>query len=141
MAPKAGYPTTMLHVADVERSLLFYALLGYETIDTLGEPPGWARLHCEGGAIMLLLAEVPLDPGRKAVPIYMYTPDLRGLREHLVANGVTPSAISHPEYMKSGEMCVEDPDGHVIFVGHWGREEHAEWERHLAERKARLAGQ
>ena len=37
---------------------------------------------------MLFLAEGPLDPGRRSVPIYMYTPDLRGLREHLLANGV-----------------------------------------------------
>jgi hypothetical protein len=37
----------------------------------------------------------------------------------------------------SGEFRVEDADGQVIFVGHWGREEHEAWERHLAERKAR----
>jgi len=37
MTAKAGYSTPMLHVADVGRSLRFYALLGFETIDTEGE--------------------------------------------------------------------------------------------------------
>ena len=135
--PKAGWSTPMLHVASVERSLRFYELLGFETIDTEGEPIGWARLHCEGGAIMLLLAEEPLDPGRAITPIYMYTSDLPALRDHLVANGVAVPPISHPAYMKSGEICVKDPDGQAVYVGHWGRAEHEAWERHLAERKAK----
>jgi hypothetical protein len=140
MVPKAGYPTPMLHVADVERSLRFYALLGYETIDTAGVPIGWARLHCEGGAIMLLLAQGPLDPGRRAIPIYMYAPDLRALREHLLASGVAVSEIKRPEHMRSGEVRLEDPDGHVILVGHWGDAEHQAWLRHLADRKAQGEG-
>ena len=127
----------MLHVANVERSLGFYSLLGFETIDTQGDPIGWARLHCEGGAIMLFLAEEPLEPARAITPLYMYTPDLPALREHLAANGVAVSPIEHPEYMKSGEMRVVDPDGQVIFVAHWGDTEHEAWVRHLAERKAR----
>ncbi len=51
----------------------------------------------------------------------MYAPDLHGLREHLVANGVMPSAVSHPEYMSSGEIRVEDPDGYVISWATGGR--------------------
>ncbi len=49
MPPKAAYATPMLHVADVARSLRFYELLGFETIDTEGEGEriGWARMHCE----------------------------------------------------------------------------------------------
>jgi hypothetical protein len=45
----------MLHVADVTRSLRFYALLGFETIATEGEGGhvGWARAHGEGDAGML----------------------------------------------------------------------------------------
>jgi catechol 2,3-dioxygenase-like lactoylglutathione lyase family enzyme len=53
MAPKAGRATPMPHVADMARSIRFYELLGLELVDTQGEPPGWARLHCEGAAIML----------------------------------------------------------------------------------------
>jgi hypothetical protein len=54
---KAGYLTPGLHVADIEESIRFYELLGFTTIDTDREEPlGWARLHCEGGAIMFLTA-------------------------------------------------------------------------------------
>jgi hypothetical protein len=139
MVPKAGYVTSMIHVADMALSLRFYSLLGFDVIDTQGEPPGWARLHCEGGAIMLLAAEEPLEPGH-GVLLYMYTPDLPSLRGHLLANGLAPSPVRRPDYMKSGEIRVEDPDGNVVLVGHWGKLEHAEWERHLAERKAGLEG-
>ena len=34
MSIKAGYSTPMLHVGEVERSIRFYELLGFETIDT-----------------------------------------------------------------------------------------------------------
>lgn len=126
----------MLHVSDLPGAIRFYETLGFELIDTQGDPPGWARLHCEGGAIMLFLAEEPLDPARALTPIYMYTPDLPALRQHLISNGVAAAPIVHPEYMKSGEMRVVDPDGQVVFVGHWGDPEHEAWLRHLAERKA-----
>lgn len=139
MPPKAAYSTPMLHVADVARSLRFYELLGFETIDTEGEGGriGWARMHCEGGALMFLAAEEPRRASEQTVLFYLYTPDLAGLREHLVASGVNVGPIRHPEYMRSGEIRLDDPDGYVILIGHWGKKEHEEWERRLAEKKGR----
>jgi catechol 2,3-dioxygenase-like lactoylglutathione lyase family enzyme len=137
MTPKAGWATPLFHAADVARSIRFYELLGFELIDSLGEPPGWARLHCEGAAIMLLLAEEKLDPERAITPLYMYTPDLPAVRDHLRANGVDVSPIRYPEYMKSGEITVKDPDGQLVFVGHWGDAERGAWEKHLVEWRAR----
>jgi len=137
MTAQAGYSTPLLHVADVTRSLRFYALLGFQTIDTEGEGGrlGWARMQCEGGALMFLAAEEPVDPSRQGVQLYMYTTDLPGLRAHLVGNGVEVSPIKHPEYMRSGESHLRDPDGYGIFVGHWGQAEHEAWEKRLAEKK------
>jgi catechol 2,3-dioxygenase-like lactoylglutathione lyase family enzyme len=65
---KAGYSIPMLRVREVDRSILFYEELGFSLIDSEGSPPGWARLHCTDGAIMLL-ADLPFDvvvprPGR-----------------------------------------------------------------------------
>ena len=55
---KAGWLTPLLHAADIETSIRFYELPGFTTIDTdRGKPVGWARLHCEGGALMFLRAE------------------------------------------------------------------------------------
>lgn len=51
---------------------------------------------------------------------YMYTPDLAALREQLLANSIKVSPIKYPEYMPSGKMKVDDPDGYAILIAHWG---------------------
>ena len=132
MSVKAGYSTPMLHVAEIERSIRFYELLGFATVDTdRGKPLGWARLHCEGGAVMFLRAEEPLDASAHAVMLCMYTPDLAGLREQLLASGVKVPPIRYPEYMPSGEFQVSDPDGNFIVVSHWGKSQQEAWEKRI----------
>ena len=128
MDPKAGYSTPLLHVRSLETSISFYQRLGFEVLDTdRCTPFGWARLHCEGGAIMLLRAEKQIDPRVQGVLFYLYTPDLKALRDHLIAGGVKPSEIACPPYMPSGEIRLDDPDGYCVLVGHWGKPEHDEW--------------
>src|SRR5687767_10080148 len=139
MNVKAGYSTPMLHVADVARSIPFYERLGFELVNIEGEAdcPSWARLHCEGGAIMLLLAEEPVDPALQGVLLYMYTPDLPGLREQLLAAGWTVPPVQYPEHMQSGELHLRDPDGYAVLIGHWGDAEHSAWlERIKAKKEA-----
>ena len=139
MTPKAGYYTPLLHVNSIEESMRFYALLGFETIDQMGERGrlGWARMHCEGGALMFLRAEEPHPPGKKCEVLFaMYTPDLPIFREHLLANGVEVPPITYPEYMPSGSLSITDPDGYMIDIHHWSEKEHDTWE---SERKLRLA--
>ena len=137
-ALKAGYCTPMLHVADVARSLRFYTLLGFETQATEGDGGriGWARAHCEGGALMFTYSEEPIRPEQQAVLFYMYTPDLAAFREHLVANGLEVSPIRHPPYMQSGEIALHDPDGYLVLVGHWGPVEDDAWEKRQAAKRA-----
>ena len=135
MPPKAGYSTVMLHVAELENSIRFYELLGFATVDTdRAKPLGWARLHCDGGAVMFVRAEHPKDPSLQPAMLYMYTPDLAGFREHLLANAVKVPPIQYPEYMPSGEICISDPDGNLIFVGHWGKPEQHAWEKRIGAR-------
>lgn len=137
MVPRAGYVTPLLHVGDVQRSIDFYTRLGFFLVDTEGEEGciGWARLHCEGGALMFLLAEEPPDPAKHGVVLYLYAPDLPALCEHLAAAGLEVPKIRYPEYMRSGEIELRDPDGNTVLVGHWGETEHAAWQHRLAERK------
>jgi catechol 2,3-dioxygenase-like lactoylglutathione lyase family enzyme len=136
MTAKAGYSTPMLHVAEIEKSIAFYELLGFKTIDTAGcDPLAWARLHCEdGSAVMFLRAEHPFDASTQTLILYLYTPDLKGLRDHLLAHGVRVPPINHPEYMPSGKVSIIDPDGYKIEIGHWGKTEQQAWENHLAAR-------
>lgn len=132
MNVRAGYSTPLFHVAEIEKSIEFYERLGFTTIDTdRTKPLGWARLHCEGGAVMFLRAEEPVNASAQSVLLYMYTPDLIGLREQLLASGVQVPAISHPQYMPSGELRIVDPDGYTILVGHWGRSEQEAWENRI----------
>lgn len=128
MNPKAGYSTPIIHAASIERSLAFYELLGFETVDTDGAAPlGWARMHCEGGAVMFLRADEDERPASPSVLLYLYTPDLAAFRDHLIAHDIEVPAISFPDYMPSGEICLSDPDGNSILVAHWSDEEHSEW--------------
>jgi len=132
MTVKAGYSTPMLHVAEIERSIRFYELLGFTAVDTdRSNPIGWARLHCEGGAIMFLRAEEPLD-GSHPVILVMYTPDLAALSEQLVASGVNTPPIKHPPYMPSGELTLNDPDGNIVLINHWGASEQQAWEKRIS---------
>jgi len=124
----------LLHVAEIERSIRFYELLGFTTIDTdRCVPLRWARLHCEdGSAVMFLRAEKPVDPSAQAVMLAMYTPDLIGLREQLLAGGVKVPPITYPEYMPSGAIYMPDPDGYIIGLHHWGKSEQEAWEKRIA---------
>jgi catechol 2,3-dioxygenase-like lactoylglutathione lyase family enzyme len=131
MTIKAGYSTPMLRVRDVSRSIRFYELLGFSLVDSQGTPPGWARLHCPGGAIMLL-ADLPFDVvvavSRQMFSLCMYVPDLPGICEQLLAKGQSVPAIIYPPYMPSGEVRLVDPDGYAVSLYHWGKEQQDAWE-------------
>jgi hypothetical protein len=137
MTAKATYSTPLLHVAEIEKSIPFYELLGFAVIDTEGQPMGWARLHCESGSIMFLRAEKPLDPSKQGFLFYLYTPDLPSLREHLLADGIKAPAIDFPEYMPSGKINLTDPDGYHVEIAHWGQDEQEAWEKQLRAKKAK----
>jgi len=135
MIPKVTYATPMVHVKDIETSIAFYQQLGFKVIDTDDcTPLGWARIHCEGGAMMFLRAEHPVDASKQAVMFVMYVPDLPAFREYVIAAGLTASEIKHPPYMPSGELYMKDPDGFIVQVIHWSEVEQKKWEQHLAQR-------
>lgn len=132
MSVKAGNSTPLLHVAEIEKSLKFYELLGFETIDTdRCDPLGWARIHCQGGAIMFLRAEEPITEPPRGIMFYLYTPDLPALREQLLGAGLSVPPISYPQYMPSGEVMFFDPDRYPIIIAHWGKAEQEAWEKRI----------
>lgn len=127
MTTTVGWYTPMLRVAEIERSIPFYELLGFELIDTdRCEPIGWARMHCQGGALMLLRGG-PTNPKAQTVMFYMYTPDLPAFRKQLVEKGITVSPIEYPDHGPSGEVYLDDPDGYHVGIMHWSDKEHTEW--------------
>ncbi len=120
-----GPPVTGLvpfvHVADMQRSVAFYRLLGFVVRDTY-EPDGelaWAWLATDGAALMLARADEPIEPRAQALLSYLYAPDLVALRDHLVAERIRPA----PGEIVGGspgprrEMGVTDPDGYCLVIG------------------------
>ncbi|HUG27137.1 MAG TPA: VOC family protein [Gemmatimonadales bacterium] len=124
----AGWYTPMLHVSSIEQSIPFYERLGFELIDTdRCEPIGWARMHCQGGALMFLRSERPPEPVEQATLFVMYTPDLPAFRTRLLEAGAAISDIEYPDHGPSGEAYLADPDGYRLCIVHWSDKEHQEW--------------
>jgi Glyoxalase/Bleomycin resistance protein/Dioxygenase superfamily len=110
----------MAFVADVQRSIDFYKLLGMEVRGCLKSSGGnlqWAHITCERADLMFARATEPVVPGQQAVLFYLYSPDLVTLREHLISAGIQVSAMTYPDYMPEGEVRVEDPDGYTLLIG------------------------
>jgi hypothetical protein len=64
----------MAFVAEVQRSIDFYAHLGLELRGTFKNPQGklvWAHVQCEGAALMFSQASDPVVPSQQAVLFYL----------------------------------------------------------------------
>lgn len=134
----------MAHVASVDRSMAFYALLGFTPVNVQRDhhEPYWALMSSGKAEIMLARASGPIDAPQQAVLFYLYTTDVAALRAQLLARGVIDAGsfqgapepklkpgsanrpdsavlfeITRPPYMPAGEMRVHDPDGYVLLVG------------------------
>ncbi|GAC1652884.1 MAG: hypothetical protein NVS9B15_13470 [Acidobacteriaceae bacterium] len=130
--PRVHYSVPILHVADMERTVAFYKLLGFTLNHILRDDDGqafWADMSCHADSVqqptrenananlMFARASEPIDPAVQAVLLYLYSHDLRALREHLIAQGITASPIEPRFYMDFGEFRIEDPDRYVILIG------------------------
>lgn len=127
----------LVHVADVEASLAFYSLLGFQRRGDLKGPEGrthWASAASSLAGIMFAQADPDPIPEQQAVLFYMWSDDIAGLRKHLLASGVHDAGafcgmpgphhgrrvvfnITHPDYAPGGELRLHDPDGYCILIG------------------------
>jgi len=128
---------TYVHVADVEVSLTFYALLGFVPQNVMKDVRGrvfWALSQSDKAEIMFARADGPIDSEQQAVLLYMYSADVAALRRHLLASGLHDGGhyhgargsgggrrvvfeIARRDYMPGGEMRVHDPDAYCILIG------------------------
>ena len=103
----------MMHVADVERSVEFYRLLGFE-IGNRQPQEGrmqWAWLCAPKVSewrrrpnLMVARGERPGAPEAQDVLFYVYATDLVSLRNELMARGLKVGEIKHPFYLPQGEF-------------------------------------
>ncbi|HUS18471.1 MAG TPA: VOC family protein [Terriglobales bacterium] len=115
----------MVHVADVERSVAFYQLLGFEVGNRVPPtgPMGWCWLYQphapdwkRGANLMLSRSECPIDAKVQSFLVYLYAEDLAALRTELLAHGLKPSEITFPIYLPEGEFQLSDPDGFCLMI-------------------------
>lgn len=107
-----------VHVADLQRSITFYELLGFEVRDTY-EVDGelnWVALQHAHARIMLQLASAPIDPHQQAILFYLYAEDLDGLRDHLLSHGLRVGPIRDGSPGPEREMKIGDPDGYCLMI-------------------------
>lgn len=132
----------MAHVENVDAAAKYYAWLGFECESRYNGPDGvtnFVGLVAGRAKLFLARASEPIIPSQQAVLFYMYSGDVRGLREHLLARGledggVPPGlrkrgeeghmpernavySISYPFYMPAGELRVQDLDGYTVLIG------------------------
>jgi catechol 2,3-dioxygenase-like lactoylglutathione lyase family enzyme len=86
----------MAPVADVQRSIDFYAQLGFE----VGR------------------ADPPVPRARQTMVIYFYAEDVAAYHRELRDKGLDAGPLEQRFYMESGEFELKDPDGYCLLVGH-----------------------
>ena len=109
-------------VADMKRSIEFYAQLGFEVMGKF-EPEGqlkWAHLRNGGADLMLSLAAEPINPAAQGVLFYMYVLEVAKFREQLAAQGLKVGELRYFFFAKDGEFKIVDPDGYVLLVSQAG---------------------
>ncbi|MBS1883478.1 MAG: nuclear transport factor 2 family protein [Actinobacteria bacterium] len=117
-APRVNRLVPFVHVDDVARSVDFYRHLGF-TVDSAYEYKGrpvWVAVSSEGAELMLTLDGHPIEPSGQGVLFYLYSTDLAGLRERLLAAGIEAGEIEDGSPGPSEEMRVLDPDGYVLMI-------------------------
>lgn len=120
MAVQTRSLVAFAHVASVQRSIGFYADLGFKIVNTIvpdgHSAPVWAWLESEKANLMVGLADGPVDSSQQAILFYLYFDDIKRTHAALSELGHSPGDIQYPFYMPGGECRLEDPDGYVLML-------------------------
>ena len=120
MAAQTKSLVAFAHVASVQRSIDFYAQLGFKTANTVipagQSAPVWAWLESEKANLMVGLADGSIDESQQAVLFYLYFDNIKQTHSVLSELGHSPGEIKYPFYMPGGECRLQDPDGYVLML-------------------------
>jgi lactoylglutathione lyase len=107
---------TCLTISDLERSLAFYALLGFEPRRSIGSGPGgsvFCGLSGDADCLQLRLAEDFEPAWTRFGHVALDVEDLETVLDLLAEHGVVPD--QPPRLVGSRRVCfVHDPDGYAI---------------------------
>jgi len=108
----------VLYVRDVASAQAFYALFGYEHIQTGGDGDArWSYLKGGQHTVLLACVQPALIPVELPLLIYLYVTGLGDVREQLDAAGHDYELTGYPDHAPGGELRTHDPDGNVVLVG------------------------
>lgn len=119
----------MIHVADIERSIEFYRLLGFEVGNKVppAGPLQWVWLYSpkiaewrHGPNLMLARSNHSINIEVQEILFYLYATDLKLLRQALVTIGMRVGEIRYPDYLPRGEFQMRDPDGYCLMIAQSG---------------------
>jgi predicted enzyme related to lactoylglutathione lyase len=110
--------TPFVHVEDVARSIAFYQHLGLTlaSVYKYRGTPIWASLTSGEAELMVSTDGDPIDPAGQGVLFYLYSDDLRSLREQLLAAGIAAGEIEDGTPGPTQQMQIIDPDGYELMV-------------------------
>jgi catechol 2,3-dioxygenase-like lactoylglutathione lyase family enzyme len=118
--PRLYATTPSLVVADLDRTLAFYAKLGFGEAGTWGEPLCFAMMNRDLMDLMFTLARDPDDVhphGPRGVwDLYLKVTDLDAELSALRAAGVAIDRGPTQTLYRNVEIEVVDPDGHRICI-------------------------
>jgi catechol 2,3-dioxygenase-like lactoylglutathione lyase family enzyme len=121
-APVARALVPYVHVADVRRSIDFYARFGFAVANSFtpekGTDPAWAWLTSGDANLMVTRASRPVDSTKQGVLFYAYCADVPAMHAALAAAGIPVGEIRTEFYAPHGEFRIEDPDGYVVMMTH-----------------------
>ena len=110
--------TPFVHVEDVARSIAFYHHLGLTlaSVYKYRGTPVWASLQSGQAELMVSTDGDPIDLSGEGVLFYLYSDDLRTLREQLLAAGIAAGEIEDGTPGPTQQMQITDPDGYELMV-------------------------
>jgi catechol 2,3-dioxygenase-like lactoylglutathione lyase family enzyme len=117
--PKARTITPLFVVSDLQRSIDFYARLGFGEPGVWGEPPCFAMMHRDGLEVMLSLIEGEARPrpnGHGNWDIFLTVDDLDAEIAALGDAGVGIDRGPKTTEYQMKEIEVVDPDGFRICL-------------------------
>ncbi|GAA4923164.1 hypothetical protein GCM10023204_32510 [Actinomycetospora succinea] len=113
-----------LRVADLERSLAFYAALGYEVVGAVPETPlghlVMLKLPDDEFVTVELVHDPDTAPGAGPSHFVVHVEDMDAATARLSARGVDAEAPGSPDGSPDFRTTwVTDPDGHRIELVQW----------------------
>jgi catechol 2,3-dioxygenase-like lactoylglutathione lyase family enzyme len=119
--PKVFATTPVLVVADLQRSIEFYAKLGFVEPATWGDPPAFAMMNRDGFDIMLSKSDSPSQIRPNGADdvwnVHLRIADVAAEANALRGAGLAIARGPERTDYDMIEIDVLDPDGHRICFG------------------------